>query len=91
MSGIVEVGFVGAGNVLPAYLQVLDRLVARGHAREGLVCARRREAWPGLLARRPGLRLVGDARAVLESDAGVVVVLTPPEGLTLELASPRCC
>jgi predicted dehydrogenase len=74
----VEVGIIGAGNVLPAYLQVLDRLSARGLAREGLVCARRRETWAGLLARRPGLRLVEDARAVLESDARVVVVLTPP-------------
>jgi predicted dehydrogenase len=79
VTGPVEVGFIGAGNVLPAYLQVLDRLVARGHAREGLVCARRRETWAGLLARRPGLRLVDDARAVLESEASVVVVLTPPE------------
>jgi predicted dehydrogenase len=75
----VEVGIVGAGNVLPAYLQVLDRLVARGQAREGLVCARRRETWGGLQARRPGLRLVDDMRAVLESEAEVVVVLTPPE------------
>jgi predicted dehydrogenase len=75
----IEVGFIGAGNVLPAYLQVLDRLAVRGQAREGHVCARRRETWAGLHARRPGLRLVDDARAVLESDADVVVVLTPPE------------
>jgi predicted dehydrogenase len=75
----VEVGIIGAGNVLPAYLQVLDRLVARGQAREGLVSARRREIWDGLLARRPGLRLADDARRVLESDAAVVVVITPPE------------
>jgi predicted dehydrogenase len=87
---MVEVGIVGAGNVLPAYLQVLDRLVVRGQAREGLVCARRRETWDGLHARRPGLRLVEDAGAVLESEAVVVVVLTPPEshaelvGLALE-------
>jgi predicted dehydrogenase len=73
------VGILGAGNVLPAYLQVLDRLVARGQARHGLVCARRRETWEGLQARRPGLRLVDDAGAVLESEADVVVVLTPPE------------
>jgi predicted dehydrogenase len=75
----VEVGIVGAGNVVPAYLQVLDRLVARGLAREGLVCARRRDTWAGLLARRPGLRLVDDVGHVLRSDARVVVVLTPPE------------
>jgi predicted dehydrogenase len=75
----VEVGIVGTGNVLPAYLQVLDRLVARGQAREGLICGRRREAWPALLARRPGARLVDDTRAVLESEAAIVVILTPPE------------
>jgi predicted dehydrogenase len=75
----VEVGIVGAGNVLPAYLQVLDRLVARGQAREGVVCARRREAWESLLARRPGLRLVAQAEEVAQSDADVVVVITPPE------------
>ena len=79
MSDPVEVGIVGAGNVLPAYLQVLDRLVARGQAREGLVCARRRETWDSLHARRPGLSLVDDASAVMESEATIVVVLTPPE------------
>ncbi|MGH3011202.1 MAG: Gfo/Idh/MocA family protein [Gaiellaceae bacterium] len=78
-TGPLEVGIVGAGNVLPAYLQVLDRLVARGLAREGLVCARRRETWDSLHARRPGLSLVDDASAVVESEATIVVVLTPPE------------
>jgi predicted dehydrogenase len=72
------VGIIGAGNVLPAYLQVLDRLVPRGHAREGPICARRRETWPELLRRRPGAKLVEDARDVVESDVDVVVVLTPP-------------
>ncbi len=58
---------------------MLDRLVARGLAREGLVCARRRETWDSLHARRPGLSLVDDASAVVESEATIVVVLTPPE------------
>jgi predicted dehydrogenase len=75
----VSVGIIGAGNVLFAYLQVLDRLAPRGQARLGLVCARRRENWPRLLARRPDLHLVQTAREVVESDAGVVVILTPPE------------
>jgi predicted dehydrogenase len=73
------VGFIGAGNVLPAYLQILDRLVPRGLAREGPICARRRESWPELLRRRPGSQLVADPSEVVEADVDVVVVLTPPE------------
>jgi predicted dehydrogenase len=86
----VNVGIIGAGNVLFAYLQVLDRLTPRGQARLGVVCCRRRENWPGLLARRPDLNLVQSAREVVESDADVVVILTSPEShaeltaLTLE-------
>lgn len=75
----VKVGIIGAGNVLFAYLQVMDRLTPRGQAQLGMVCSRQRENWPGLLARRPGLKLVQTAREVVESDAGVIVILTPPE------------
>ena len=75
---IPRVGFVGAGSVLWAYLQVLDRLVPRGLASEGPICARRKETWPSILARRPGARLVADVREVVESDVDVVVVITPP-------------
>jgi predicted dehydrogenase len=75
----VRVGVIGAGNVLWAYLQVLDRMIPRGYACEGLVCARRRETWPGLLARRPGIRLVAEPLGVVESDAEIVVVITPPD------------
>ena len=78
MTAPVGVGIIGAGNVLPAYLQVLDRLVPRGLAREGPICARQRETWPELLRRRPGAQLVRDARDVVEADIDVVVVLTPP-------------
>jgi predicted dehydrogenase len=74
----VAVGIIGAGNVLPAYLQVLDRLVPRGLAREGPICARRRETWADLQRRRPDAKLVGDAREVVEDDVDVVVVITPP-------------
>jgi predicted dehydrogenase len=74
----VGVGIIGAGNVLSAYLQVLDRLVPRGLAREGPICARQRETWPEILRRRPSAQLVGDAREVVEADVDVVVVLTPP-------------
>jgi len=75
----IRVGFVGAGNVLPAYLQVLDRLVPRGLAEAGPVCVRRPEARAALAVRRPGLRLVEDVRGVLTAGVDVVVVLTPPD------------
>ena len=81
----VSVGFIGAGSVLWAYLGVLDRLVTRGLCVQGPICARRRETWPGLLARRPGIRLVTEPMDVVESDAKVVVVITPPDS-HLELA-----
>ena len=41
----IKVGIIGAGNVLFAYLQAMDRLVPRGLAQFGPVCARRREKW----------------------------------------------
>ena len=78
MSDPVRVGFVGAGSVLWAYLQVLDRLVPRGLATEGPICARRREVWPDVLRRRPGAQLVEDPLEIVRSDVDVVVVVTPP-------------
>jgi len=74
----VRVGIVGAGNVLPAYLQVIDKLVPRGLAAEGPICARETERWPELLHRRPGATLVAEAADVIASDVDVVVVITPP-------------
>lgn len=65
--------------MISAYFQVLDRLLPRGLARMGPVCARRREAWHDLQARRPGIQLVADAAGVLQSDADVVLIITPPE------------
>ena len=76
--GPVSVGFVGAGNVLPAYLQVLDRLVPRGLASEGPICAREPARRDELRARRPRSTLVGDPVDVIESDVDVIVVITPP-------------
>ena len=79
LSRPVGVGFVGAGSVLWAYLQLLDRLIPRGLAVEGPIWARRRETWPELLRRRPAARLVSSLEDVLAAEVDVVVVLTPPE------------
>ena len=75
----VTVGIIGAGNVIWAYFQVLDRLLPRGLARMGPVCARRKETWAALQARRPGIALVADPAGVLQSDVDVVLIITPPE------------
>jgi predicted dehydrogenase len=75
----VTIGVIGAGNVLWAYFQVLDRLTPKGLARMGPVCARRRETWKDLQTRRPGINLVADAVEVLQSDVDVVLIITPPE------------
>jgi predicted dehydrogenase len=74
----VRVGFIGGGNVLGAYLRVLDLLIPKGLACEGPVHARDRSAWDDLRRRRPGIRLVATADGVWSSDVQVVVVITPP-------------
>lgn len=71
------VGFIGAGNVLPAYLQVLDRLAPRGLAWEGPIFGRDVDGWEAIRRRRPDARLVASADEVWESDVDVVVVITP--------------
>jgi len=75
----VKVGIIGAGNVLWAYLQALDRLIPRGYASEGPICSRRTEVWPDLRSRRPAIQLVADPHQVVESDVDVVLVITTPE------------
>jgi len=75
----VTVGIIGAGNVIWAYFQVLDRLLPRGLARMGPVCARRQETWLDLQTRRPGVKLVPDPAGVLQPDVDVVLIITPPE------------
>ena len=75
----VVVGFVGAGNVLPAYLEALDRLVARGLATAGPIFARRPEVRTALVTRRPVAACVASAAEVIEDETvDLVVVLTPP-------------
>ena len=75
----VGVGVIGAGNVLPAYLQALDRLTPRGLAVEGPVCARRREIWPELRRQRPGIQLVERPEDVLGAEGvDLVLILTAP-------------
>jgi predicted dehydrogenase len=78
-SGPVRVGFVGAGNVLPAYLQALDGLVGRGRAEWGPVVARSEDARAKLARRRPTVPVKAGIDELL-ADEGVelVVVLTPP-------------
>jgi predicted dehydrogenase len=75
-AGPVRVGFMGAGSVLWAYLQMLDRLVPRGLAQEGPICARRPETWDRIRARRPGALLVADPMEVVQSDVAVIAILT---------------
>jgi predicted dehydrogenase len=72
----IGVGVIGAGSCLGEYLVVLDRLIAAGKAVAGPICARRKEAWPTLLERRPAARLVTDPASVAEADVGVIVVIT---------------
>ena len=77
--GPVRVGFVGAGNVLPAYLQALDRLAGRGRAEQGPVVARSEGSREALVRLRPGLQAVASLDELLEdASVEVVVVVTPP-------------
>jgi len=75
----VTIGIIGAGNVIWAYFQVLDRLIPRGLARLGQVCARRKEVWQEIQTRRPGVSLVANPTDVLESDADVILIITAPD------------
>ena len=75
----VRVGIIGAGNVLWAYLRALDRLIPKGQASLGPVCARRRERWDALRDRRPGIHLVAEPADALRSDADLIVIITAPE------------
>jgi len=75
----ITVGVLGSGNVIWAYFQVLDRLIPRGLARLGPVCARRKEGWNDLRSWRPDIHLVADPAEVMQPDVDVVLILTPPE------------
>ena len=75
----VRVGFVGAGSVLWAYLQLVDRLAPRGLAVAGPIAVRRRERWDEILERRPAAELVATAEEVVSSDVEVVAILTPAQ------------
>ena len=74
----IRVSILGAGNVLWAYLQAMDRLIPRGLAILSGVCARRREIWPILEAQRPGIKLFSKPSDLFKSDTDVIVVITPP-------------
>ena len=75
----ISVGFIGAGNVLFAYLQALDRLIPTGVAVLGGIYARSRSRRRELLQRRPAMPLYDTADALLASHPDLVVVITPPE------------
>ena len=75
----VRVGFIGAGSVLWAYLQLIDRLAPRGIAVAGPIAARRRDRWDRILQRRPGAELAASAEDVVGSDVEVVAILTPAD------------
>lgn len=75
----ISVGFVGAGNVLWAYLQTLDRLVPTGEAILGGILARNARRRRELAGRRPGVRLFNNLGELLATDLDVVVVITPPD------------
>jgi predicted dehydrogenase len=65
--------------VLPAYLQALDRLTARGLAVMGPVVARSADAARRLSDLRPGVSVVPDLDALLAHETvELVVVVTPP-------------
>jgi predicted dehydrogenase len=75
----VRVGFVGAGNVLAAYLQALDRLTGRGWVEPGAVVARSERSRAALASLRPGLRAVASVDELLDDrELELAVVLTPP-------------
>jgi predicted dehydrogenase len=75
----VRVGFLGAGNVPPAYLQALDGLAGRGRAEPGAVVARSEEARARIARMRPTLPAVATTDELLaDEDVELVLVLTPP-------------
>jgi len=67
---------IGAGNVLWAYLQLLDRLASRGLVTVDSICCRSRRRWPEIHKRRPGASLVLDPLEVVDSDIDMAVVIT---------------
>ena len=75
----VGVGVLRAGNVLWAYLQVLESSDPRGVAWEGPICARRVDAWPEIDGATAGSPLVEEADGVLSSDVSVVAITTSPD------------
>lgn len=75
----VSVGFLGAGNVLWAYLRTLDVLIASGEAVLGGICARSAARRRELKRARPAVPLVTTVEALLAGRPDVVVVITPPD------------
>jgi predicted dehydrogenase len=74
----VVIGFIGAGNVLGAYLQSMDRLLPTGRAVLGGIYARNPRRRKALAATRPGITLCESLEEALAAAWDVAVVITPP-------------
>jgi len=74
----VVIGFIGAGNVLGAYLQSMDRLLPTGRAVLGGIYARNPRRRKALAATRPGIPLFDSLEEALAAAWDVAVVITPP-------------
>lgn len=75
----VSVAFIGAGNVLWAYLQTVERLIPTGEAVLGGIYARNPRRRAEIAMRRPGTRLFNDLDELWAADIDVIVVITPPD------------
>lgn len=75
----VSFGFIGAGNVLWAYLQALGCLSTSGEAVLGGICARNRRHWTTIHAHRPDAALFCQPSALLAADIDIVVIIIPPD------------
>jgi predicted dehydrogenase len=75
----VSIAFLGAGNVLGAYIQALDRLIPSGAATLAGIYARNPKRRAELSVQRPGVRLLDGTDEALGGDVDAVVIITPPD------------
>ena len=77
-SAPIRVALVGAGSASRAYLRTLDSMVAAGVAVPGAVFDRNPARLRDLVQRRPSSEVSEQLDGLLESDASLVVITTPP-------------